>query len=239
MRGKKYVIMGMLVMSMVLSACGSKNENANEEVAAGEITATPVETEEIQATQEAAPTETPSTEETQATEETVEPVETEAPKTEEIKKETKEAKEDGILIYYGDEDAEHIIIASIPKQEVTTELLISELAKKDILTNEVKVNSIKEVIKGKKKTLEVDFNDKFQEILYSQGSAGEYIMMGSVVDTFLKAYGADSMTITSNGNILESGHCIYESEMRYYEPSTKDDAEQVSEEIANALGVEQ
>lgn len=231
MKGKKFATVGALVMAMALSACGSKEEERKEPVSAGESTVAPVETESAVLAETEAPGQEPQVEETN--EPVVEATATVVPKENEPEKE-----EEGITIYYGDENAEYILSTQIPKQEITPELLVSELAKRDILTSDVKVNSFKETEKGGVKTLSVDFGEKFREILFSQGSAGEYIMMGSIVDTFLKAYGAESMTITVEGETLESGHCIYESEMKFYEPSTKDSADEVSADIANALGVE-
>ncbi|MDE7422391.1 MAG: GerMN domain-containing protein [Lachnospiraceae bacterium] len=230
MKAKKLLTMGMLVMAMALSACGSKEETKKEEnVSAGETTVTPTEDTTPVETETPTPTEEPEVTETPVIEATA----TVAPKENEA-----EPKEEGITIYYGDENAEHILSTQIPKQKVTPELLVAELAKRDILTSDVTVKSFKETKKGNVKTLAVDFGEKFREILFSQGSSGEYIMMGSVVDTFLKAYGAESMTITVEGDMLESGHCIYDSEMTFYEPSSNDSAEKVSEGIADALGVE-
>ena len=147
--------------------------------------------------------------------------------------------EDGISIYHGDDNAEYIIEDKIPKQEVTPELLLSELEKRGILKKNTRVNSLN-VKKSKENgtTLALDFSKEFQDQLYQQGTAGEFIMMGSVVDTFLKAYEADSMTITVNGNILESGHCVYEGDMKFYEPDDSVSADKAAEAIAEALGAE-
>lgn len=230
MKAKKLLTMGMLVLAMALSACGSKEETKKEkDVSTGGTVTTVTPTEDTTPVETETPTEEPEITETPVAEvtATVEPKENEA-----------EPKEEGITIYYGDENAEHILSTQIPKQKVTPELLVAELAKRDILTSDVTVKSFKETKKGDVKTLAVDFGEKFREILFSQGSSGEYIMMGSVVDTFLKAYDAESMTITVEGDVLESGHCIYDAEMSFYEPSSKDSAEKVSEGIANALGVE-
>lgn len=150
-----------------------------------------------------------------------------------------EKEEDGISIYHGDDNAEYIIEDKIPKQEVTPELLLSELEKRGILKKNTRVNSLN-VKKSKENgtTLALDFSKEFQDQLYQQGTAGEFIMMGSVVDTFLKAYEADSMTITVNGNTLESGHCIYEGDMKFYEPDDSVSADKAAEAIAEALGAE-
>lgn len=50
--------------------------------------------------------------------------------------------EDGISIYHGDDNAEYIIEDKIPKQEVTPELLLSELEKRGILKKNTRVNSL-------------------------------------------------------------------------------------------------
>ena len=51
------------------------------------------------------------------------------------------------------------------------------------------------------------------------GTAGEYIIIGSLVNTFLENY-QDTVTsifITVNGEIIESGHVIYDFELIRYE----------------------
>ena len=224
------IILTMSVALMAATACG-KAGTADSEV-------TPVVTNDVtQIPENVEETETP-----QATELAVEGENTETQTNAEEQTEaveTEEPKEDGIAIYYGDANAEYILSTTIPKQEVTPELLLGELAKHDVLPTGIGINHINvEENSGSGTTLAVDFSQDFQEHLFSQGTAGEFIMMGSVVNTFLKAYGADSMTITVDGNMLESGHCIYENSMTYYEPDNTVSAEQAMEAMSKALGVE-
>ena len=47
--------------------------------------------------------------------------------------------------------------------------------------------------------------------------SGEYIMMGSLVNSFIKAFEAGGMSITVNGSVLESGHTIYDFTMSFFE----------------------
>lgn len=218
---KMYVLMLMMVLAMGTIACGGKEESASEP----EVTV--------------APTEEVVLEETATVEPTQEPVIEATPEaTIQVEADTNQ-EEEGPFVYYGDENAEYILKEKIEEQEVTPELLLEKLASKDVLTDDIKVNGLKTVEKedGTKK-LEVDFSSEFQTLMFSQGSAGEYIMMGSVVNTFLKAYEADCMVITVDGNILESGHSIYDAEMKYYEPDNSADAEEVANDIASALGIE-
>ena len=63
----------------------------------------------------------------------------------------------------------------------------------------------------------VDFNAAFADLIYTMGSTGEAMIMGSVVNTFLSAHGAETMMITVEGQILESGHAIYDFPMGFVE----------------------
>ncbi len=58
--------------------------------------------------------------------------------------------------------------------------------------------------------LHIDFSEAFQTQIFQMGTAGEYIMINSVVNTFLDAYDADKVRITVEGMVLESGHAIYD-----------------------------
>jgi len=204
-RVRKCTVTMLLVMAMLTLGCGSKEKENTK------TTETPVVTEEV----------------TQSAEvETEEPQETETVSEEEEEKvdsaneeehasnssdNSDEEEESGIRIYYADSQAEHVISENIGEEEVTPELLLSQLAKHNVISKQTKINSIKQTkSESDGNSLAVDFSQEFQDDLFMQGTAGEFLMMGSVVNTFLSAYDADSMTITVNGNPLESGHCIYE-----------------------------
>lgn len=228
MKSKKICALLVLALVVANAGCGRKKQETVEQPAD-----TPVITEEVTEapTETPAPTDTP--EATEVAEESENDKGLEAQSTPDVT-----PVEDQLHIYYGDSNAEHIIYTGIKKQKVTPELLLGELVKHDVVTKETKVNSIKESSSSKGKTLAVDFSGAFQEAIFNQGSSGEFIMIGSVVNTFLEAYGADSMTITVEGNTLESGHCIYDSPMKFYEVEKNASAQDVSNGIAKALGVD-
>ena len=225
MKMRRMCTLLILVLALASVGCGKKKQDVAEQA-----TEAPVVTEAVTEAPTEAPTETPAPTEVAEEEKNEEQLDKETP--------IPTPEEDKLWIYYGDENAENLLIDGIEKQKVTPELLISELAKRNVISEDTKINSIKETKTSGKKTLALDFSEKFQEELFNQGSSGEFIMMGSVVNTFLRAYEADSMTITVNGNILESGHCIYESPMKAYEPDEDASSEENMSGIVNALGVE-
>ena len=65
--------------------------------------------------------------------------------------------------------------------------------------------------------LELDFNQAFAELLCSMGSSGEYIIVGAMVNSFLDAFGAARLMFTVDGEILETGHVIYDFPMEAFQ----------------------
>lgn len=66
----------------------------------------------------------------------------------------------------------------------------------------------------------VDMNQAFLTQLSSMGTTGEYMLMGSIVNTVLAATGTDSLTQTVEGETAETGHTIYDGALKFYEDNT-------------------
>ena len=88
------------------------------------------------------------------------------------------------------------------------ELLIAE----DVLNESVALNSAE----LQDKQLFLDFNIAFVDQLVTYGTTGELMMIGSVVNTYLDAYDAQSVVITADGEIMESGHVVYDFPLEFY-----------------------
>lgn len=90
--------------------------------------------------------------------------------------------------------------------------VLEALINAGVLTEDVQVNSIA----WDEKNITVDFNSAFVDLINTQGSAGERMLMGCVVNTFLSANDAETMMITVDGEILESGHVVYDFPMEFF-----------------------
>ncbi len=115
-----------------------------------------------------------------------------------------------LMVYYGDENAEHIISKPIEVESISPEVITEQLIAVKVLPEGVEVIKFEEQKENGAYALHIDFSEAFQTQIFQMGTAGEYIMINSVVNTFLDAYDADKVRITVEGMVLESGHAIYD-----------------------------
>lgn len=122
-----------------------------------------------------------------------------------------------ITVYMSNDDATAFVSESVEIAELTPENIVNALIEKSVLSSDVQVLKCdKQTVDGVE-SLEVDFNEAFGAYICSMGSTGEYYTIGSVVNTFLDAYGCEKIKITVEGNTLESGHAEYPGYMNRFE----------------------
>lgn len=129
----------------------------------------------------------------------------------------KEDKSAEIAIYTSNDDATAFVSESLKIDELTPENIVNALIEKSVLPSDIQVLKCdKQTIDGVE-SLDVDFNEAFGAYVCSMGTTGEYYTIGSVVNTFLDAYGCEKIKITVEGNTLESGHAEYPGYMNRFE----------------------
>lgn len=109
-------------------------------------------------------------------------------------------------LYYGDVNAEHFLSKTVEVTQITETAVLEQLILAGILPEGTAIN----LFAAAGSQLNIDFNDAFLAHLNTMGTSGERILVGSVVNTFLSAYDAQSVMITVDGEIVESGHVIYD-----------------------------
>ena len=105
----------------------------------------------------------------------------------------------------GNENGDGFVTEKAAVEEVTPEAILSALAEKNVVPKEVKVLEFKD--EGENLTL--DLSREYQEYVTSYGTSGELIIVGGVVNTFLDAYDADTITILVEGKSWDTGHAEY------------------------------
>lgn len=118
-----------------------------------------------------------------------------------------------IWLYYGDENAEHLLATLYPIADFSEYSVLAALRTAGHFDGSVELLSFAQ--EGAQLTL--DFNEAFAQRIRSTGTAGEYITMGSLVNTYLSAFNAETVTVTVEGQSWESGHVIYDMPMGPYE----------------------
>lgn len=120
-----------------------------------------------------------------------------------------------VCIYYSNAQATGFESVEVSLEQLTPDNLLAELAKVNVVSYDTKALNFSK--SGKSLTL--DLSEDFSNYINMMGTAGEYIVLGSLVNTFLTAYDAEDILITIKGNTLETSHAIYDKSLTMYEAS--------------------
>ena len=115
-------------------------------------------------------------------------------------------------VFRGDENAERFIASAMEVQDVTAGNVVQALVDAGVLGANVKLADM--TIDGGH--IKLDLNAAFAQQLQGQGTAGETMLLGSVVNTFLSAFDAQDVLVTAGGRTLESGHSVYDMPLAFY-----------------------
>ena len=131
-------------------------------------------------------------------------------------KQTDETKKVVVTIYTPNDNVDGFVETEAELEALNETLLLNELIKAKVVQEGIKINQFEKKTENDKVCLLLDFNESLGTTLNSCGSSGGYVIMGSIVNTFLKAYEADYFKFTIDGQIFESGHIIYDEPMGLY-----------------------
>ena len=121
-----------------------------------------------------------------------------------------------VTIYSPNEMADGFITEEVEASEVTESWVVEQLIAKGVIPGNVQALSCTETQEGGVKSLNLDLNQAFADFLQSLGSTGEYMVVGSVSNTFLDAYDCSQVQITVEGNVLATGHAEYPGYMKKF-----------------------
>lgn len=145
--------------------------------------------------------------------ETTLPSETNVPPVSPIETTSPQQNQIPLNIFTPDENAENFNTIPTIIDELDAALIVELLIEHSMLEDGIQLNSIK----LDKTQLNLDFNQQFLDQLNSCGTGGERMLIGTVVNTFLSVYEAETVYITVDGEIMESGHVIYDFPIGFIE----------------------
>lgn len=191
---RKFMITAMLALALFcLASCGEKEQEQGmreEDIESSEADAQPDEKEKEE--------------------------ENNTAEHDNMKEQIPDKEDKKVLIYYGNDNADGIIYKEAALSELSAEALVGELAKVNIVSLDTKVRTVF-IDEKDAKLLHLDMSKEFGEYVSMMGTAGEYIVIGGLVDTFLDAYDCERVKITVEGKTLETGHAAYEGELQFFE----------------------
>ena len=119
-----------------------------------------------------------------------------------------------VTYYHGDESAEKLVSETEEVPELSAQALMDLLHEKEVLSSPVTVNSF---TVDNNNIIQLDVSSNFSKLVSSMGTAGETIIIGSLVNTFLDAFEADGLYIKVDGEDLATGHNIYDFLLTFIE----------------------
>lgn len=119
-------------------------------------------------------------------------------------------------IYSGDEQAENIVRKTVYVEEVTEKVVMEQLLSVLEMDASCGLNDISFGMHGGDKVIILDMKQAFSDYLKRLDTSGEYIVMGSLTDTFLDCYQCELLLVTVEGKVLETENNIYEEYLEMY-----------------------
>ena len=140
-----------------------------------------------------------------------EPAKEEAVENKDTKKpdETNNTKEDEqvtIKVCVPDEQFMKLEEKEVKLDALDPELILNVLKESYAVSEECKINSVK--VDGD--NVYIDLNEEYSTFIKNMGTSGEYMSIGSIVNTFTEAYSCEAAKITSAGEVIVTGHAAYD-----------------------------
>ena len=119
-----------------------------------------------------------------------------------------------VTLYKGDDNAEFVIPVECEIAEQSPQAIADKLVELGVFSAPVTANSF---TVDNSNVIHLDMGQDFAAQIFSSGTAGEHIIVGSLVNSFISVYEADAVLITVDGNPFESGHAIYDYALSFFE----------------------
>lgn len=198
----------------------TKKEETKEEETKQPETSKDTDSESAEATEEKDATDaTDTTDEKDVEDSEAEKKEDTAEKAENTTKEngSEESQEEQLILYLPNENADGWNVTKNQMEQITPDIIIGQLVGAGAIPDSVTVVSFGEDQGENGLILKLDLSSNFAEGLLNMGTAGEYLTMGSVVNSFLDTYQADGIEITAGGAVIETGHTSFEGVLNHFD----------------------
>ena len=194
---KKYVsgILMAVVLMFAVTACGTTEQSEPEQ---DKIT---------QEEQNKEPEKEPAGEVTDTTEEADQGEAQQEP--EDTSKDENNLGPGTITVYSQNKDVSGYDKKEVSLEEITPQTVLSQLAAAGVLPSDTTVLSFTKKEQDAEQVIDLDLSEKFGSYIKEMGSSAEYLVIGSICNTYLDVYHCAKIHITVNGEMLATGHAEY------------------------------
>ena len=215
---RKFRLLPVIAVSTVLMMGITGCESTTQQPAKEETKKEETKEEETKQPEASKETDSESTETKDTTEEK-DGKDSEAEKKEDTTKETESEKsqEEQLTLYLPNENADGWNVTKNQIEQVTPDIIIGQLVGAGAIPDSVTVVSFGEDQGENGLILKLDLSSNFAEGLINMGTAGEYLTMGAVVNSFLDTYQADGIEITAGGTVIDTGHTSFEGVLNHFD----------------------
>lgn len=215
---RKFRLLPVIAVSTVLMMGITGCESTTQQPAKEETKKEETKEEETKQPEASKETDSESTETKDTTEEK-DGKDSEAEKKEDTTKETESEKsqEEQLTLYLPNENADGWNVTKNQIEQVTPDIIIGQLVGAGAIPDSVTVVSFGEDQGENGLILKLDLSSNFAEGLLNMGTAGEYLTMGALVNSFLDTYQADGIEITAGGTVIETGHTSFEGVLNHFD----------------------
>lgn len=118
-----------------------------------------------------------------------------------------EAPKVNISIFVSDDSAEYFVKQEVAVEEINENTLFAVLISAGVIPEGTELLSFAQ----NGRALALDLSESYASYIRTLGTAGEYMALGCLVNSYLENFDADTVSITINGAVLETGHNIYDT----------------------------
>lgn len=114
-----------------------------------------------------------------------------------------------ITVYAQNKDVSGFDKKEVSLEAITPETVLSQLAAAGVLPSDTTVLSFTKKEKDGEQVIDLNLSEKFGTYIKEMGSSAEYLVIGSICNTYLEVYHCAKIHITVNGEMLATGHAEY------------------------------
>ena len=146
---------------------------------------------------------------------------------------------ESLTLYVDDGNADYLVEVIVTGEKDASDL-VKLLEEHQMVPKGTKVNSFEIIQDDKKEIGKLDLSSEYGKAVTQTGTAGETMYIFSVVNTMIANFKLDEIVLTVDGEIISTGHSIYDTSLSFYDHIIKGadwDVKDIKKDTAEGFSV--